>query len=79
MAEDHGLSAAPVLVTDRMDLPAETIALIYKYRWQIELFFRWFKCILGCRHLRLILKTACPHRQSAYNLVDGLQAYKAHL
>jgi len=40
-----------LLVTDRMDLPAEAIALIYKYRWQIELFFRWFKCILGCRHL----------------------------
>jgi IS4 transposase len=34
-----------------MDLPAETIALIYRYRWQIELFFRWFKCVLGCRHL----------------------------
>ena len=40
-----------LLVTDRMDLTAEAIALIYKYRWQIELFFRWFKCILGCRHL----------------------------
>jgi IS4 transposase len=34
-----------------MDLPAETIAMIYRYRWQIELFFRWFKCVLGCRHL----------------------------
>ncbi len=21
------------------------------YGWFIELFFRWFKCILGCRHL----------------------------
>lgn len=40
-----------LLVTDRMDLSAETIALIYRYRWQIELFFRWFKCILGCKHL----------------------------
>lgn len=40
-----------LLVTDRFDLPAETIALIYRYRWQVELFFRWFKCILGCRHL----------------------------
>ncbi len=40
-----------LLVTDRMDLSAETIALIYRYRWQIELFFRWFKCILGCNHL----------------------------
>ena len=34
-----------------MDLPAEIIAHIYRYRWQIELFFRWLKCILGCRHL----------------------------
>jgi hypothetical protein len=40
-----------LLVTDRMDLSAEIIALIYRYRWQIELFFRWFKCILGCNHL----------------------------
>jgi hypothetical protein len=39
------------LVTDRLDLPAEVIALIFKYRWQVELFFRWLKCILGCRHL----------------------------
>jgi IS4 transposase len=34
-----------------MDLSAEIISLIYRYRWQIELFFRWFKCILGCTHL----------------------------
>lgn len=40
-----------LLVTDRMDISAETIALIYRYRWQIELFFRWFKCVLGCNHL----------------------------
>ena len=40
-----------LLVTDRLDLSAEIIALIYHYRWQIELFFRWFKCILGCTHL----------------------------
>lgn len=40
-----------VLVTDRFDLDAELIALAYRWRWQIELFFRWFKCVLGCRHL----------------------------
>ncbi|MCP4252534.1 MAG: IS4 family transposase [Candidatus Scalindua sp.] len=40
-----------IIATDRMDLPAEFIGLLYRYRWQIELFFRWFKCILGCQHL----------------------------
>jgi hypothetical protein len=39
------------LVTDRLTLAAELVALAYRYRWLIELFFRWFKCILGCRHL----------------------------
>lgn len=39
------------LLTDRMDIPAESLALLYKYRWQIEIFFRWLKCTLGCRHL----------------------------
>jgi Transposase DDE domain len=39
-----------LLFTDREDLPAELVALIYRYRWQIELFFKWIKCILGCRH-----------------------------
>ena len=28
-------------VTDRMDLSAEVIALIYRYRWQIELFYSY--------------------------------------
>jgi len=39
------------LITDRLDLDAEFVTLAYRYRWTIELFFRWFKCILGCRHL----------------------------
>jgi hypothetical protein len=29
---------------------AALIGLIYRKRWDIELFFRWIKCILGCRH-----------------------------
>lgn len=32
------------------ELRAGPVALLYKERWQIELFFRWVKCILGCRH-----------------------------
>jgi hypothetical protein len=39
------------LLTDRLDLAAELVALAYRYRWTVELFFRWFKCVLGCRHL----------------------------
>ena len=39
------------LITDRMDLLPEIIALLYQYRWQIEIFFRWLKCTLGCKHL----------------------------
>jgi hypothetical protein len=40
-----------VLVTHRLDLDAELVALAYRYRWAVELFFRWVKCVLGCRHL----------------------------
>ena len=40
-----------LVVTNRVDLDADVIALIYYYRWQIEIFFRYFKHILGCRHL----------------------------
>ena len=32
------------------ELSAGEVALLYKQRWQVELFFRWVKCILGCRH-----------------------------
>jgi len=31
-------------------LPAHLVWLLYKQRWKVELFFRWIKCILGCRH-----------------------------
>jgi IS4 transposase len=39
------------IATNLLDVPAEIIALIYRFRWTIELFFRFFKQILGCRHL----------------------------
>ena len=32
-----------VFLTNDFNLPAETVALLYKYRWQIELFFKWVK------------------------------------
>lgn len=44
---DHTL----FLLTDQLELDASTIALLYRYRWQIELFFRWFKKVLEADHL----------------------------
>ena len=35
-------------VTNNFDIDAENIALIHRYRWQIELFFKWIK-----QHLRV--------------------------
>jgi Transposase DDE domain len=39
------------LATNLLDVPAEIIALLYHFRWTIEIFFRFLKQILGCRHL----------------------------
>jgi hypothetical protein len=49
--DSRGQPEVLLLVSDRRDLPADLIALAYRYRWAVELFFRWFKCILGCTHL----------------------------
>ena len=35
-------------LTNNLTLPALTIALLYKSRWQVELFFKWIK-----QHLRI--------------------------
>ncbi|MFH1235460.1 MAG: IS4 family transposase [Parcubacteria group bacterium] len=37
-----------VFLTNNLTLPAITIALLYKSRWQVELFFKWIK-----QHLRI--------------------------
>ena len=39
------------IATNLLDAPAEVVADIYRHRWTIELFFRFFKHVLGCRHL----------------------------
>ena len=37
-----------VFYTNNFDVTAEQIALLYKYRWRVELFFKWLK-----QHLRV--------------------------
>jgi len=40
-----------LIATDRFDLEADVVALIFQHRWSVETFFNFFKHILGCRHL----------------------------
>jgi len=40
-----------LLLTDLLDVPAYVIAALYRLRWQIELFLRWFKCWARMEHL----------------------------
>lgn len=49
--DSKGKPEVLLLASNDLELDAAWIALGYKYRWTIELFFRWFKCILGCQHL----------------------------
>jgi hypothetical protein len=41
-----------LLVTNQSpeQLGADLVAELYRRRWQVELYFRWIKCILGNRH-----------------------------
>src|SRR5207244_13078252 len=45
---DQSLDKRLVFLTNDFDLPATTIAALYKFRWRIELFFKWIK-----QHLRI--------------------------
>ena len=44
--DEHNLTL--VFLTNNFDLPALTIAQLYKSRWKVELFFKWIK-----QHLRI--------------------------
>jgi len=48
----QGRDSTLILVTNLSPevLPAQLVAMLYRKRWQIECFFRWVKCLLGCRH-----------------------------
>lgn len=39
-----------VFFTNNFELPAPTIALLYKSRWKVELFFKWIKQHLRIKH-----------------------------
>lgn len=39
-----------IFLTNHLDIPALTVAHIYRARWRIELFFRWIKSHLRIKH-----------------------------
>ncbi len=58
------------VATDRFDLTAEEIALIYKLRWEIETFFGWWK-----RHLRVYHLIARSKHGLMVQILAGLITY----
>ena len=49
--QDQGQAKTLRLITNLTDVSARTVALLYQHRWQVELFFRWFKSIGNFGHL----------------------------
>ncbi len=39
-----------IFLTNQLEIPALTVALLYRLRWRIELFFRWIKGHLRIKH-----------------------------
>lgn len=58
------------VATDRHDLTAEQVALVYKLRWNIEIFFGWWK-----RHLRVYHLIARTRYGVMVQMLAGLITY----
>ena len=58
------------IATDRFDLTAEQIAQVYKLRWDIEVFFGWWK-----RHLRVYHLISRSRHGLMIQILAGLITY----
>lgn len=58
------------IATDRFDLTAEQVALVYKLRWNIEIFFGWWK-----RHLHVYHLFARSKNGLMVQILSGLITY----
>lgn len=58
------------VATDRYDLSAEEIAMVYKLRWNIEIFFGWWK-----RHLKVYHLIARSRHGLMVQILAGLITY----
>lgn len=48
---DGGKEILLICSEPRDKVSAALVSLIYRQRWQIEVFFKWLKSLLGCRKL----------------------------
>ena len=51
-----------IFLTDNLEIPALTVAMLHKMRWRIELFFRWIKQHLRIKHFYGISPSAVKTR-----------------
>jgi len=59
-----------VFLTNNFDLAATEIALLYKYRWKIELFFKWVK-----QHLKIKSFWGTSHNAVKIQIYSAIIAY----
>ena len=64
------------LLTNLLDIEAWVIALLYRKRWQVELFFRWLKCYANFAHL--ISESRAGVRLTFYVAVIGVMLMYLH-
>jgi hypothetical protein len=67
------------LTTNDLEMGADLVALAYRHRWQVELFFRWMKAILGMRHLILESPAGVAHQVYAALIASVLIAARTGL
>jgi len=68
--EQDGETKRLRLLTNLLDVAAETIGQLYRYRWQVELFFRWLKSYGNFRHL--ISQTKSGMQLNFYVAIIGI-------
>jgi hypothetical protein len=64
------------LLTNLLDVEAQVIGLLYRYRWQVELFFRWLKVFANFSHL--VSETRAGIQLTFYVAVIGVMLMYLH-
>ncbi len=74
--EEDGETKTLCLLTNLLDVPAHVVGQLYRYRWQVELFFRWLKSYGNFRHL--ISQTKEGMQLNLYVAIIGIMLMYLH-